>query len=478
MSDLKFAFRRKTRGNRPSVALCVVLVLSVMVDSPVSKADTVDDYIATQMRAQHIPGLSLAVVERGKVVLAKGYGLANVELTVPATAETVYRLASVTKPLTAVAIMLLVEEGKLTLDDGIARYVKVVPENWRDITIRQLLSHSTGIVDYLNQVKLSTKNGATPQEILEAMGGLPLNFEPGSQTLYSNTNYLILGMIIERITGMRYDAFLRQRVFDPLGMEQTQRNDYDKIIPHRASGYHWSANELKNSPRLEPSFFDNADAGLLSSVLDLVKWSSALDGDILLRRSSRTLMWTPTIAKDGKEIPHGLGWVVAKENGHRMVYHSGNREDGSAFVIKYPDDRLTVILLMNLGGAHVVTFGKHVAGIFNPELTPKDEIANSDAEPTTTRFIKDVLLRIQAGTPEPESFTPEMWKDFHPAITEYLRRIMRSAGELESLAAIAQDDKARPHRFHYRAAFAHSIFSIDFELNEEGKITTMSVAQE
>ena len=198
-----------------------------------ARADAVDDTIHAEMRDQHIPGLSLAVVRAGKVVKAQGYGLANVELNAPATADTVYRLASVTKPIVATAVLLLARDGKLGLDDKIGRYLEKTPEAWREITLRQLLTHTSGLKDHLNELHGKTCNGTSPEEILAQMGTLPLNFAPGTGWLYSNTGYLALQEIIKKVSGQSFDEFLAAREFAPLGMKATRRNSPDDVIANR-----------------------------------------------------------------------------------------------------------------------------------------------------------------------------------------------------------------------------------------------------
>src|SRR5215831_5091270 len=200
--------QRKDRRNITSgILFCWLLCMPLT-----AQADRIDDYIKSQMQEQHIPGLSVAVVKEGRVISAKGYGLANVELNVPATAKTVYHLASITKQFTAAAIMLLVQDGKLGLDDKISRYLENTPANWQAVTVRQLLTHTSGIKDHLNEMSAHTENGTTPADMVAVLGDLPLNFTPGSNAFYSNTGYLVLGMIIQKVSGKSYDEFMTERI--------------------------------------------------------------------------------------------------------------------------------------------------------------------------------------------------------------------------------------------------------------------------
>ena len=447
-------------------------------------ADAVDDTIHAEMRDQHIPGLSLAVVRGGKVVKAQGYGLANVELNAPATADTVYRLASVTKPIVATAVLLLARDGKLGLDDRIGRYLEKTPEAWREITIRQLLTHTSGLKDHLNELHGTTSNGTTPEEILSRMGTLPLNFAPGTSWLYSNTGYLALQVILKKVSGQSFDEFLAARELAPLGMKATRRNSPDDLIPNRAAGYVWDAEagRLRNSPFLEPTLYDNADAGLVSTVLDLARWDAALGGTAFLTAPERAALVAPVKLASGATYPYGLGWHLETQNsdgktGHRLAYHDGNRLDGATAMLRYLDDGLTVIVLTNRGNANATKIAREVAGLYVPALA---EVARpaADTEPKVTAMIKTVLLKIQDGTIGPEPFTPEMWKGFYPAGAKAFQGALKSFGPFRSLALLSREAKGDVRSYRYRAIFGEASLVIDCALAPDGRIREITGSQQ
>lgn len=242
---------------------------------------TLDNYIAAEMQRKHIPGLSLAVIKNGTTVIEKSYGLANVELQVPATSDTVYEIASITKSFTALAIMLLAEQGKLTLDDPLTQYRADLSAAWNDMTVKHLLTHTSG----LNQWSLDWDSpNLTNAEICQAVFRTPLRFSPGTEFEYVDTNYNLLGMIIHQLTGAPYDAFLQKHIFQPLGMSATRHNDVRAIVPNRAEGYEWENDSLRKSFRIQwnninrsPTVPANAaNGGLLSTLRDLLKWDAAL----------------------------------------------------------------------------------------------------------------------------------------------------------------------------------------------------------
>src|SRR6185436_10374477 len=199
--------------------------------------EAINQFIEAQMRKQQIPGLSLAVVKDGKLLLTHGYGLADVENNVPATPETVFQIQSITKMFVASAMMILQREGKLSLDDELSRHLEGVPESWKGITIRRILNHTSGIKDYINEPFASLRIDISDEEVLKQTAQRPLNFQPGEKYSYCNTGYLLAGMIIRKTTGVSYGEFIRKKIFEPLAMSQTRIQDIDAIIPKRASGY-------------------------------------------------------------------------------------------------------------------------------------------------------------------------------------------------------------------------------------------------
>lgn len=314
-------------------------------------ADGVDDYIKMKMTRQHIPGLTLAVIRDGKIVKLKGYGLANLELNIPAAVETVYPINSVTKQFAAAGVMILVEEGKVGLDDKISKYIDGTPEAWRDINVRHLLTHTSGLKDFIDEPTASLRLDMTDEEIFKTAAPRPLNFSPGEKFSYCNTGYHLLGMMIRKVTGKSYGEFLQQRIFDPLGMEDTRIISHSEIIPNRASGYLWNGTELQNGEYVAASLLGAANGGLRSTVLDLAKWDAALDEAKLIKKSSLEQMWTSAKFNDGRPAHYGFGWIPGSVRGHRYVSHTGGHWNGySCVVTRFLDDHLTVVLLANQSG--------------------------------------------------------------------------------------------------------------------------------
>jgi CubicO group peptidase (beta-lactamase class C family) len=324
----------------------------------------VSEYVKAEMQRQHIPGLSLLVARGGKVVRAVGFGLANVELQVPVKPETVFQSGSVGKQFTATAVMMLVEEGKIGLDDPLTKYFADALTTWNDVTVRELLSHTAGLGDYPKDFNF--RKDWTEEEELKLIEGIPLAYPPGTSYKYSNLGYLTLGILIHRVTGEFYGDFLRKRIFQPLEMQSTHIISEADIVPNRAAGYRLVKGVLKNQEWVAPLINTTADGSLYFSILDLAKWDAALYTEKLLKRSSLDLMWTPVKLKNGQPNKggYGFGWFIEKRNGHRCIYHGGAWQGFETHIDRYVDDQLTVVVLTNLADADPEKISRHVAEMY------------------------------------------------------------------------------------------------------------------
>jgi D-alanyl-D-alanine carboxypeptidase len=385
--------RTRPKGGHPER---LSLILPLLLLAVTTRADKVDDYLRAEMAKRYIPGLSLAVVNAGKVVRAVGYGLANVEHNVPATADTIYQSGSVGKQFTATLAMMLVEEGKIGLDDRIGKYLENAPAIWNEITVRHLLTHTSGIKNYSPQ-SLSYRKDYTEQELVRLAAASSLDFAPGEKWSYSNTGYVLLGVIIHRATGHFYGDLLQDRIFKPLGMETARIINEADIIPHRAAGYRLEKGALKNQEWVSPSLNTTADGSLYLTVKDLAKWDAALYGERLLKKSSLAQMWTPVRLNDGKTAPYGFGWFLGEVNGHKEIQHGGIWQGFTAHIARYVDDKLTVIVLTNLGAADLPPLTRGVAGLFDPALAPPAPKPVKDGKPVATVLPRAVLAKMIAG---------------------------------------------------------------------------------
>jgi len=315
-------------------------------------AEKMDDYVAAQMGQRRIPGVALAIIHDGKTIKAQGYGMANLELSVPVTMATVFEIGSLTKQFTAACIMLLVQEDKLRLDDSIGRFLDV-PESWKMITVRHLLAHTSGIKTYTDLPGFEVLRHLKPQEFIEKISAFPLAFAPGEAFAYCNSGYNLLGFIIEKVSGQSYWDYLSARILIPLGMTSTRSRDQKAIIAHRAAGYEIGKEKLVNRDSDLTEVF--SAGAMVSTVSDLVNWDAALDSEALLRRSSREQMWTPFKLNSGKPSLYGFGWRVDEYNARKNIGHGGSTSGFSASLQRFPEQKVTLIVLCNSGEHNVAT---------------------------------------------------------------------------------------------------------------------------
>ncbi|HKQ09523.1 MAG TPA: serine hydrolase domain-containing protein [Blastocatellia bacterium] len=348
----------------------LLFFLSLNASAALAQDDKIDLFVKADMQKRKIPGLSIAVVKNGRVIKTKGYGLANVESNVPATPETIYQSGSVGKQFTATLVMMLVEEGKMSLDDHISKYIPDAPDIWKAITIRHLLTHTSGISNKLYD-QINMRRDYTEDELVEKIAGIPLDFQPGTKWNYSNPGYVLLGILIHKATGKFYGDLLKERIFAPLDMTTARIISEADIIPNRAAGYRLVKGELKNQEWVSPLLNTTADGSLYLTVYDMAKWDAALYTERLLKRASLEQMWTPVKLASGKTQPYGFGWELGDVNGHHIIEHGGAWQGFTTYIARYVDDKLTVIVLTNRAGADPGRVAHGIAGLYNPELAPQ-----------------------------------------------------------------------------------------------------------
>ena len=314
------------------------------------------------MQQHRIPGLTLKIIRDGKTIKTAAYGLANLELNVPAKPETVFEIGSITKQFTAAGILLLAQEGKLSVDDKISKHLKDTPEAWANVTIRHLLTHTSGIKSYTGLDGFQLWRHLTQEQFIQAIGKEPMEFQPGDSWKYCNTGFNLLGYIIENVSGKNYWDFMSERIFQPLGMTATTNRLPSLVIPNRAAGYEQTNHVWINR---DSDLTEVFSAGAIASTVgDLAKWNAALDGDRLLNAASKAQMWTPVKLNDGKPRKYGFGWYLDAVEGHKNIGHSGSTSGFSASIQRFPDDRLAVIILTNTDEEIATTLAKKVATFF------------------------------------------------------------------------------------------------------------------
>jgi D-alanyl-D-alanine carboxypeptidase len=341
------------------------------------------DSVATAAVAEHrTAGVSVAVVKNGRTVLAKGYGHADLENDVPATAETVYRIGSITKQFTSAAIMRLMEQGKLALDDTLQKFFPNFPTQGNRVTVRHLLNHTSGIKSYTSlgpKWARVIRLDLAPDSVVALFANEPFDFKPGDAYRYNNSGYFLLGMIIEKLSGKWYGQYLQDEFFTPLGLKSTMYCEQAPLIKRRAQGY---------TPRPDGSFINAeplsmtqpyAAGSLCSSVNDLVAWSQALSSGKVVSPASYKLMSTPGTLNDGKPITYGFGLGTGTLGGHPQVSHNGGINGFVSELHHYPDDSVVTVVLTNTGALAAVQLERAIArralGIADLPAVPIDAAA-------------------------------------------------------------------------------------------------------
>lgn len=334
---------RKHRIRPASAGHPLLLLLLLATPAFVNQqTDRTDRFIQAEIRRQNIPGLSLAIVKDGKIIKTGGYGFANIAEKIPAAPETVYKIASVSKQFIAAGVMLLVQEGRIQVTDSVTKYIEDAPETWSGITIRHLLSHTSGLAR--EAPGFDPRKAQSDADVIRTAYRLPLRFAPGERWDYSNLGYFVAAELIRQVSGRPWTEYLAQRIFTPLGMTSTYPTNTQRAVPHKARGY-VDNDELRDAAEwvaLRPS------GAFISTVLDLAKWDAALHTDTILSEPIRQQMLTAVELNDGTTAPHGYGWILATVNGHRLVHHPGGMPGARANVARFVDQRLTIIVLMNL----------------------------------------------------------------------------------------------------------------------------------
>jgi CubicO group peptidase (beta-lactamase class C family) len=298
------------------------------------------------MSRQKIPGMALAVVKNGEVVVAKGYGFANLKHHVPVTTDSIFQSGSIGKQFTAAAIVFLEEHGKLRLDDKIARYLPPTKARWGSITLRHLLTHTSGIPEYEDEV--DDRRDYSEHQLTELVGLLSRRSPPGHKFEYSNSGYLLLGSIIRTVTGKFHADYIRENIFEPLGMSTARILTDADIAPDRVAGYRMSKGRIINQEWVSPTFNQTADGVFYLSLNDFLAWERAVRERALLKPESWSQIFTPVTLKSGKEHPYGFAWEITKEGGQTVHGHDGSFRGFEAILTRYIEQKLTLIALANL----------------------------------------------------------------------------------------------------------------------------------
>jgi len=453
-----------------------IILLLMLWFSAAARADSLDKFIAAEMQKRKIPALSVAVIKDGKIVRAKGYGFANLEFKIPADENTVYEIGSISKQLASEALMLLVEDGKVNLDDAINKYLPAnAPPTWEKITVRDLLNHTSGLKDWTEIKDFSYRREYTAEEFIALVKDFPLNFQPKENWTYSNTNLPLVGIIVERASGKTFEDFVNERILKPLALPTMRFKHQEDIVPNRASGYVLRNDALKNGEPFRPKIIA-ASGGIIASAIDLAKWWEAVLQGRIVKQTSLEKMLAPAKLNDGRTVAHGFAFFIDSFNGHKIIQHFGSTVGGFGSIVRYyPKEKVTVAVIGNLedGGFGAEYIAKRVGNVYVPAsfVGGLKEISDTKQTEKSLQILKDI-----AAGKNPEimsaNFASKVSEAFRKQLAENLKQ-MKSFAYLGSEKITADHFVLDPAAFEfsrYKMRLADRDVYYHFRMNKDGKI--------
>lgn len=460
--------------------LCLVIIVFLPC---LSTADPLDDYIDDQMAKRQIPGVAVAVLKDGKMLDQRVYGLANVETETPVTTTSVFELASLTKQFTAAAVMKLVEDGKVKLDDPITQYIDHAPEVWAGITVRHLLAHMGGFLEEAIGICDGLPLHDISREYLfKLISEMPMLFPYGEAASYSDPGYYLLGLVIEKAAGVTYDDYMQQIFFEPLGMSATHLQDQWRIVKGRVDPYTIREGKLLRGRRdwqleLNPHF------GVFSSLEDMIKWEQALATGDILSAGSKIQMWTAATLNNGTParvwgMPYGLGWFVTDHFGQRIVEHGGF---AGTHMVRFVDTGLTVILLTNLdvaSGSDPRSLARAVVGFYDGALLmPQLQTAQADPNPDLSDKLRQTLADFADSKQSPH-LSAQLWdflSNLPPPVKERVAGRYRGLDTFEFISCVDASPQLRERDgivrvCHYRSPGERGARYFSLSLNADDQI--------
>jgi CubicO group peptidase (beta-lactamase class C family) len=460
--------------------MVLAIVFSALVTgcspTPRQTAASIDSIAAEEMTKQRYPGLAIAVVQRGELVSAKGFGLANLEHSVPVTKSTIFQTASLGKQFTAVAIMLQVEDGVLALDDAITKFFPSAPKSWNAITVRHLLTHTSGIPDY-EDGKLDYRKDYTEEELVQFAFGLPPEFPAGLRWSYSNTAYILLGAIVRKASGQFYGDVLRDRVFAPLGMSTARVISEEDVVKHRAAGYRLSGETLKNQEWVAPKLNTTADGSLYLSLQDWLVWEGALRNKAVLRASSWETVFTPVRLSSGKTYPYGLGWDLHDGLGPARYSHDGQWQGFTTAYLHAIDADLSVIALGNLADGDPMKIVERIAEIYVPDLLRPVLAKPTEPDPAIMARVRVLLEATMAGTLRESEFE-FLGPSFFPAVPSAYKKLLDGSGPVQRIELLEQRGLGDDTVLKLRAVVGGKSLLLDLSITPTGRLSSYRLRAE
>ncbi len=453
-----------------------MIILFLLGFVSTARADWIDKFVGEQIKQRKIPGLSVAVIRDGKVIKAAGYGFANLELQTPATKDTVYEIGSISKQLASEALMLLVEDGKINLDDSIRKHLPLnAPEIWQKITVRNLLNHTSGLKDWTEVKEFSYRREYSAEEFIDLVKSFPLRFEPNENWLYSNTNLPLIGIIVEKASGKSFEDFVNERIIKPLNFPSIRFKHQEDVVANRAAGYVLRNGVWKNGEPFRPKIIAPS-GGILASAVDLAKWWEAVLKGRVVKQMSLEQMLMPAKLNDGRNVNHGFAFFTDSFNGHKMIHHHGSTVGGFGSVVRhFPKENLTIAIIGNLedGGVGPEYISKRVANFYIPGafVGGLKEVIDVNQTEKSLQVLKNIA----------DNRTPEtLSANYASKISETFRKqLAENIKEMKSFVYLGNEKISTEHFMldpaavefrRYKMALTSKTVFYHFRMNNDGKI--------
>lgn len=454
------------------LATAAIFLLGLSAASPAAAQgplrERIDTFVRAEMARQKVPGVGIGIVKQGKVFLARGYGFANLEHQVPVGPETLFQSGSLGKQFTAMAVMLQVEAGKLSLEDPLKKFFPDAPASWGSITVRHLLNHTSGLPDL--EGKLDYRKDYSDEELARYAYALQPEFTPGSRWSYSNTGYVLLGILVKRVAGTFYGDVLRERVFKPSGMTTARIISEDDIIPHRAAGYRLVNGELKNQEWVAPSLNTTADGSLYVSVRDMIAWDAAVQAHAILKPESWKEILSPARLNSGAPYPYGFGWQIDERNGKPLHRHGGGWQGFTTYFARYLGDSLSIIVLTNSGTENPGAFAEGIAALMNPALAPPVPKPIEDKEPRVTARLAALLDKVRERGLTPADFAYAR-AGFFPDQAKAYQEKLRTLGPAGPLVLVERMTRGDDRVYTYEVAFGAKTYRFMVALAPDDRLS-------
>jgi CubicO group peptidase (beta-lactamase class C family) len=434
--------------------------------------DTIDRFVEQEMAAQKIPGVALAIMRNGAPIKLQGYGYANIEHQVPVHADTIFQSGSIGKMFTGMAVMLLVEDGKLDLDASIRTYLPDAPASWAPIKLRHLLNHTGGLGD----PDLDYRREYTDEDLLQAYYAVPQLFPAARRWSYSNTGYATLGIIVRKAGGEFYGDVLAKRVFAPLGMRTARVISDEAIVPNRSAGYYvGDEGDYTNQPFVSKSLNATADGSLYLSALDYVNWEDGVRRKALLKPESWKEITRPAPLDNGTTYPYGFGWMLAKApNGGEIMQHSGSWQGFRTNLRRYIDDGVTILILANSTSADTGKLLNGVASRYDSRYTEPAPAKIADAHPDLTASTSRTLARVAAGTLTDKDF-PLIDGEWRQRMFDSGRKTLGELGKCGNLDVFSDQANGDRQVRRYQAQCRNGVLEASSTMAADGTPDTLSV---